>query len=328
MREFTSKRFSINSHNKDGIELKARQQLQKALHRLMKKLADHRRIGFGESINFDRIGSTYFQRELDAIYDSFEDLLSLLNSDGERYFAKEGMIKNYLRRDQLDANEYLARLLDSLDYERFFGGFKEASILTFKSGVRRLSTESDHIHTMMQLPINSSGAASVQDVIQSYFAVEEMSGDNQLYNEITKQKENGTKQLVLLKDEGSVPDNLIVNLRRFEFDFNTSTRVKLMHPIEISEEIVLEYLDKSTIDSETQIVYKKKMRPLAVIVHHGFANVGHYIAYLYDDDRMTWFKHDDSHVYELSGREEAEAKRDMAENGYIILYSAKGMSQE
>jgi ubiquitin C-terminal hydrolase len=325
---FTSKQFSLNPHNKDGKSLKLRERLKKALHRLMVGLGDRRRVGLSESIDFDWIGSNHFRQELHAIFDSFEDLLSIVNSDGEHYFAKEGKLKNYLRRDHLDANEYLARLLDNLDYERYFGGFKEASILTFESGLQRLSAESDHIHTMMQLPISNPGVASVQDAIKSYFSVEEMSGDNQLYNEATKQNENGSKQLVLLKNNDAVPDNLIVNLRRFEFDYNTFTRIKLNHSVEISEEIELEYLDKSSIDSDSLGIDKKRMRPLAVIVHHGFANAGHYLAYLYDDDRRTWFKHDDTHVRELNSREVGEAKRDMSENGYIILYSAKGIIQD
>lgn len=94
----------------------------------------------------------------------------------------------------------------------------------------------------------------------------------------------------------SLPNNLIIHLKRFTYDFERNQSVKINSRFEFPIELnIEEYCVKS--DFEKEYVYELN----GITVHTGCAQGGHYFSYIRNNDQ--WYEFNDSKVGHFDGSE-------------------------
>jgi len=94
---------------------------------------------------------------------------------------------------------------------------------------------------------------------------------------------------------------LLLQLKRFSWDFDTGESKKIDQTIELNKEI--------TIDGVKYILY-------GIIKHIGNTRTsGHYIYYKINDDKVI--EYDDSNVTE---KDYSDVKDELEKNGYLVIY--------
>lgn len=105
----------------------------------------------------------------------------------------------------------------------------------------------------------------------------------------------------------NVSKDLIFHLRRYAIIDSVDVKYdNLIHPsYEISVPVVGEP--------------RSNYNLVAVVVHSGSINSGHYLCYVFNKERESWIKYSDTQVTQV---ESSVAEVDIARNGYMFLYSS------
>tara|TARA_B110000008_G_scaffold279100_2_gene324921 strand:- start:1869 stop:2903 length:1035 start_codon:yes stop_codon:yes gene_type:complete len=126
---------------------------------------------------------------------------------------------------------------------------------------------------------------SLYDCLKLYTSVEELTGDNQLYNEKTKEKEDAKKRIMFW----SLPDILVITLKRFNNNARKDQRLI---------DFELENFDLSDLivgyDKESYVydLY-------GICNHSGGTLGGHYTSFIKNNNRK-WYHCNDTNVSEVA----------------------------
>ena len=288
-------------------------------------------LNSGQSLSKIKEGS--YRSELNQIFDALEEYLRKKNGNGDPYVLTEQgedssgrsvRIKKYLRRHQMDADEFLRIVLDLTGYQQKVSGLTAGQRITFKSGEQRETFDTASSNTL-SLPISSDRLHSVSDALRGYLSPEEMTGDNQIRNR-AHVKEDSTKRTMLSHDSSQGELNqLFVQLKRFDYNPYTGQTERLKKSIDVTQDIQINVQDKTKRGQSAKVKeVQYSFYPDTVVVHFGDTPFsGHYIAYGYEPESQTWFEYDDSRVTPLKGARLKEALKLMNENSYLILYKRK-----
>jgi ubiquitin C-terminal hydrolase len=255
----------------------------------------------------------YYRDELDALFDRYDDYLINRNTKSKKPYFNDD--KEELRRDQIDADEYLYTTFDALKYRKFFHVPQTATFVQTIRGRFRLQNQNDgpYVFALPLLDDKNQPLQSVTAAVQDYFSAK-------------KNPVNSTERTILISSDPSnqLPDQLIIQLNRYD-----NSRRKLSHPVKISSSVSVEIypadIQADEIQNNTRPPARLQMHPAAVIVHHGTPKAGHYTAYLFDEKTNQWTLHNDQQVTLIQGAaEEALAQDDMEHNGTVILYIRDG----
>jgi ubiquitin C-terminal hydrolase len=117
-----------------------------------------------------------------------------------------------------------------------------------------------------------------------------MEGDNAWFNETLGKKQNVYKQLVYW----SLPEIMVIDIKRFEYDPKTDSFVKNQSNIRIPIENVnfSKYVEGYNKDSYIYDLY-------GICNHHGDETFGHYTSTIKTAD-SKWFNFNDSNIKEIS----------------------------
>ena len=207
----------------------------------------------------------------------------------------------------------------------------------------------------LQLDIEKNN--SLEECLEYFFKSEELSGDNKYqYIDLQGNKYlyNATKYYKFKK----IPNILFIQLKRFQYDSQTSTFNKNNHGISFKEEINLtNYLDKNyKSKSKSKIKEKEEYLLYCVLVHSGSAQSGHYFCFVKEFINNYYIKFNDTSVYladkkevfnHIFGGEEIEYKikniaknkgepkyevehyiKEISKNAYIFIYIKKDKINE
>ncbi|XP_062513728.1 ubiquitin carboxyl-terminal hydrolase 48-like isoform X2 [Corticium candelabrum] len=154
-------------------------------------------------------------------------------------------------------------------------------------------TESSSPSEFLELDLNIQGKSNLQECIQDFLQEEKLEGEDQYYCSQCLRKQNATRQIAM----ESLPPVLNMQLLRFVFDRATFRKRKLNSYLQFPEELdMAPYL---TGYEGNGIMYDLT----AVLTHHGpSAHSGHYIAYIYKKDNVSWWKFDDKDVTKLRSK--------------------------
>ena len=242
--------------------------------------------------------------------------------------------------EQMDADEYFGMLIDKIENDiksifvdekenkykelfRVFFGIKALDELKFVDcGHKRYN---EFFYNNIQLEVK--GFNNLNNSLKNYFKTEIMDGENKINCEGCNMKRTCHKRQIFK----SLPNILVVNLKRFEFDYNTMLKSKLNNYFEFPFELDMkEYL----IEDHQEINTKYELT--GITIHFGFSDYGHYYDLIKSPDGK-WYKFNDNCVYEFDEKNipqeafgekdnEVDFMKDIEEkdndqnNAYILIY--------
>lgn len=148
--------------------------------------------------------------------------------------------------------------------------------------------ESSRTEDFWDIQLNVKGMKNIQESFENYVELETMDGDNK-YDASGFGLQDAEKGV----NFESFPDVLHLQLKRYEYDFETDNMVKVHDRYEFFDQIDLKpYMNKNAEHYNENWVYKLH----GVLVHQGDVSVGHYYAMIKPTNEDKWFKFDDDRV--------------------------------
>ncbi|KAG1662438.1 hypothetical protein FOA52_004019 [Chlamydomonas sp. UWO 241] len=152
--------------------------------------------------------------------------------------------------------------------------------------------------SFMDLQLVVKGCKDVYASFRQTCEVEVMEGDNQ-YKAEGYGHQDARKGVLF----NSLPPVLQLHLRRFDYDVQRDTMVKINDRYEFPETLDLDFEDRAIFSPEADTTVVNKYLLHSVLVHSGGVHGGHYFAFIRPDGQK-WYKFDDDHV-EASDKQRA-----------------------
>ncbi|KAK0752159.1 hypothetical protein B0T18DRAFT_404252 [Schizothecium vesticola] len=206
--------------------------------------------------------------------------------------------------EQQDVQELSRKLMEHMEakmkgteYEKVLPQMFSGKIKTYISCIN-VPYESSRIEDFWDVQLNVSGNKELLESFQDYINVEKLDGENQYYAGEEYKLQDANKGVIFQ----SFPDVLHLQLKRFEYDIQRDTMMKINDRYEFPEEFdAALYLDKDVDKSES---WEYQLH--GVLVHSGDLNAGHYYAFLKPNKDGWWYKYDDDKVTKATKREVLE----------------------
>lgn len=229
-------------------------------------------------------------------------------------------------REQMDVDEFFCRVLDTLE-EELKGTSGERlvrDLFSFTSAVEMISEcghRSIREELMISLPIEVKNQQSLNNSINSLTQGEKMQGENSYYCDQCCQKVSSCRR----GSFKTLPNLLVLALRRFEFNYDLMQRNKIDDYFEFPSELDLKPYTTEFINNETLAgadYYNFQLK--GVIMHYGKAEQGHYYSFIKLED--SWHEFNDSHVdtvTEAHVKSKAFGRKagdDIAPCAYLLVY--------
>lgn len=270
----------------------------------------------------------------DHISANLQKIFATLQMSKEQYYPPADFCKEFTESDgkpinvykQQDVDEFFNKLAEKLESELKLIG--QGNLLTDTMGAILLqeitSLEPDLNYTSpkedpcVAIPLDIKGRKSIEEALDFFIKEEILEGDNKYYCEEYGRKVRASKKTVLKK----IPRTLILNLKRFEFDYTTMQKKKVNDYCEFPMDL---NLYKWTYDAakglDTQKDYNYQLA--GVLVHSGTAEGGHYYSYIKEREPKSqnygkWFEFNDTRVQPFNPENlKDEAYGNMRKSGYF-----------
>ena len=157
---------------------------------------------------------------------------------------------------------------------------------------------------MIDLPIIGGRSPSLLKCLDAYYTPERMSGDEQYYNEKTKQKEDVDKGLCVW----SFPNVLVISLKRFN---NSGNKDQRLVTFELDNLDLTKYVKGYDKKSYIYDLY-------GICNHSGGTMGGHYTAYVKNANGL-WYSFNDTNVSKMD-----ESKL-VSPKAYCLFYQKKNV---
>ncbi|KAI8854157.1 cysteine proteinase [Chytridium lagenaria] len=203
---------------------------------------------------------------------------------------------------QHDVQEFNRVLQDNLESKmkgtKAEGAISKLFVGKYKSYIKCMNVnyESSRVEDFYDIQLNVKGCKNLYESFVNYIAVETLDGDNK-YQAEGYGLQDAKKGVIFT----SFPPVLHLQLKRFEYDIERDTMVKINDRHEFPTEIELsKFLDES-VQAGSQ-----KYHLHGVLVHSGDLHGGHYCAFLRPEKNGKWFKFDDDRVVPVTEKEVME----------------------
>lgn len=225
-------------------------------------------------------------------------------------------------REQMDVDEFSNTLFMRWE-EQMPSAEAKREFRAFYTGItvqQIKSKECEHVSerddTCLAIQCDVQGKTNLYESLQSFIEGDVMEGDNKYKCEPCGKLVDAVKR-TCLKD---IPDHLMLQLKRFEFDLGTLQRSKINDLFEFPMSIDMsKYTFEHLADPEKHIP-EDMFDLVGVVVHKGQADHGHYISYIRvrptPPEGPAWLQFDDADVTRFS-------PADIGENCYGGFSSGK-----
>lgn len=220
---------------------------------------------------------------------------------------------------QNDASEFAMKLLDKLEVPLKRWSPREFRFLentfrlkqTKQKICKECGLKTNREENLMNIDCQIRGITDIHEALSTFCEVEYMEGDNKVFCETCKKK----CDTILRTAISSLPDMLVLSLKRFDLDYNTFETVKLNSRCEFEQTLNMkrytlegvEAIEKANAGSENSgdihtdplggfpdENYEYKLA--GVLVHAGVAQGGHYYSFIRDRCDNEWYRFDDEDV--------------------------------
>ncbi|KAI0908993.1 cysteine proteinase [Ustulina deusta] len=206
--------------------------------------------------------------------------------------------------EQQDVQELSRKLIERME-EKMKGTAAEDSLPKMLSGKVKtyvscinVDYESSRLEDFWDIQLNVRGIPNLQESFKDYIQQETLDGDNKYWAGDEHKYQDARKGVIFT----SFPEVLHLHLKRFEYDIQRDTMMKINDRFEFPDTVDLApYLEKDADRSEPWI-YKLH----GVLVHSGDLNAGHYYAFLKPNKDGWFYKFDDDKVTKATMRETLE----------------------
>lgn len=212
---------------------------------------------------------------------------------------------------QQDASEFIQMLIDKVSLivpQTMFRGM----LVNHIDGItEEFHAERCEPFTVLALPITSP-STSLNDCLDSIHNINYFTDKNQYFAESLKKKIDA-KQIEYLQN---LPDHLVIQLKRFELDYNTWMLKKMNYPVYFTKEIdVNQHIDPH-ISSISNTVYQLN----GVVMHMGTVQSGHYYSYVKNRATGEWYKFNDTNTEITTLDDIMKNANDQMSNAYLLFY--------
>lgn len=211
---------------------------------------------------------------------------------------------------QMDVDEFYNLLFDRIEnelhdekvkahFKSIYGGHILQQVKS-----RECPHVSEREEAFSAIQCDIKGKSNLFESLKAYVEGEVMEGDNK-YKCTTCDRHVEAVKRACLKD---VPDNLILHLKRFDFDLQTMNRSKINDSFEFPQTFdiapyTVDYLS-ATETGERPKIERDEFELVGVLVHTGTAESGHYYSYIKDrfhpTDTPPWLEFNDSEVSQFN----------------------------
>ncbi|KAI1079311.1 cysteine proteinase [Whalleya microplaca] len=206
--------------------------------------------------------------------------------------------------EQQDVQELSRKLIERME-ERMKGTAAEDALPRMLSGKVKtyvscinVDYESSRVEDFWDIQLNVRGIPNLQESFKDYIQQETLDGENKYWAGDEFKYQDARKGVIFR----SFPEVLHLHLKRFEYDIQRDTMMKINDRFEFPDVLDLDpYLEKEADRSEPWI-YKLH----GVLVHSGDLNAGHYYAFLKPNKDGWFYKFDDDKVTKATLRETLE----------------------
>ena len=224
-------------------------------------------------------------------------------------------------RIQQDTHEFFNVLCDQIEQLTKKDNFLPKIIGgTLCNETRSLEQEYPYVGEKLEefytIPLDIKDKRTIQEALDLYVKPDVLEGDNKYHCEEHDKKISAQRRTFI----NDLSDTVVLNLKRFEFDFNTLQRRKLNDYCEFPDKIdfrpwtrdgISGKEDKNFIDEEVsenaasvesgeQVKHEAADKYLyqlsGVLIHSGGADAGHYYSYIKDRSDQKWFEFNDTRV--------------------------------
>ena len=249
-----------------------------------------------------------------------------LSSTQLQYYVPRGLWRHFRMlgepvnlREQQDAVEFFMTLIDTID-EALKSVGKEQICSKVLGGVmsdQKICKPCPHRYSRQEpcsvISVDVKNHSNLMDSLTEYTKGELLETENAYYCERCDKKVDTVKRLCVKR----LPPILVIQLKRFDYDFERDAAVKFNDYFEFPRELDMEpytvagmakreneAVDCDPEDLEPGIVRTYKLR--GMVVHSGQASGGHYYSYIKDGEK--WYKFDDGDVTEVNMEDDEELK--------------------
>ena len=263
----------------------------------------------------------YEQMDADEFYGS---LIDKIENDIKKIYSKKMEEEASKMEEEEEKNNEKKENFTYKDMFNYFFGIKVLDELQFVDcGHKRYN---EFCYNNIQLEIRDF--TNIYESLNNYFRTEIMDGDNKINCEQCNTKRTCHKHLLLK----TLPNILVISLKRFEFDYDTMLKYKLNKYFEFPLVLNLKnYLIENHIEKNTEYDLT------GITIHFGISEYGHYFDIIKGPDK--WYKFNDMNVSEFreediakeafgeketSSDEDSEKEKESGKNcAYILIYTKK-----
>jgi ubiquitin carboxyl-terminal hydrolase 7 len=206
--------------------------------------------------------------------------------------------------EQQDVQELSRKLMERME-EKMKGTSAQSVLPQMFSGKIKtyiscinVDYESSRLEDFWDIQLNVSGNNTLHDSFKDYVQVEKMDGENQYFAGEQHKLQDANKGVIFM----SFPDVLHLQLKRFEYDIQRDTMMKINDRYEFPE--VFDAAPYLADDAEKSESWSYQLH--GVLVHTGDLNAGHYYAFLKPGKDGWFYKYDDDKVTKATMREVLE----------------------
>ncbi|KAL7416026.1 hypothetical protein BDY24DRAFT_406155 [Mrakia frigida] len=209
-------------------------------------------------------------------------------------------LDSFMQHDVQEFNRVLQdKLEEKMKGTKAEGAIQHLFMAKMKSYIKCVDVdyESARSENYYDVQLNVKGMKDLHDSFKDYITVETMDGENK-YQAEGYGLQDARKGVIF----ESFPPVLHLQLKRFEYDMQRDTMVKINDRHEFPFQLDLgDYLDENA-ERDNNYVYKLH----GVLVHAGDLHGGHYFALIKPEKDGKWFKYDDDRVTPVTDKEVLE----------------------